>query len=308
MSPKISVIVPVYNAGKALRRCIDSILEQTFTDFELLLIDDGSTDGSGCICDEYAAQDTRVRVFHKENGGVSSARNLGLDNACGEWVTFVDADDKIDGLGIGEEDSDLVLGSIEIHNLHGNIRTESFCQEQMHGEQRNSFLYKNLQRTIFSICCAKFFNLKLLSDLRFDTLMRIGEDTVFMLRYLGRAKTISFNNAFKYIYYLMSDYETKYQQSVKESIYTLNNIFDAYHKLGIQNTEFQRNTFFNYKCYCQMAIYDNPLLWYGDCSVRKIYRKVANSLGVTYRIKYTLMSITLFSNTLNFIRKYRRQH
>ena len=93
--PKISVIVPVYNVEKYLRRCVDSILTQTFTDFEVLLIDDGSTDGSGKICDEYAKKDKRVRVFHKENGGVSSARNLGLDNVRGRYVTFVDADDKI---------------------------------------------------------------------------------------------------------------------------------------------------------------------------------------------------------------------
>lgn len=93
--PKISIIVPVYKAEKYLHQCVDSILEQTFTDFELLLIDDGSPDRSGAICDEYAAADPRVRVFHKPNGGVSSARNLGLDNACGEFVSFVDADDEI---------------------------------------------------------------------------------------------------------------------------------------------------------------------------------------------------------------------
>ena len=91
----ISVIVPVYKAEKYLRRCIDSILAQTYTDFELLLIDDGSPDRSGEICDEYAKQDSRVRVFHKPNAGVSSARNLGLDNAKGDWITFVDADDYL---------------------------------------------------------------------------------------------------------------------------------------------------------------------------------------------------------------------
>lgn len=95
-NPKISVIVPVYNTEKYLRRCIDSILAQTFTDFELLLINDGSRDSSGAICDEYAAKDSRVRVFHKENGGVSSARNVGLDNAKGEWISFVDSDDWVD--------------------------------------------------------------------------------------------------------------------------------------------------------------------------------------------------------------------
>ena len=92
---KISVIVPIYNTGKYLNRCIDSILAQTFTDFELLLIDDGSTDNSGVICDEYAANDTRVKVFHKENGGVSRARNLGIDSAQGEYLSFIDSDDYI---------------------------------------------------------------------------------------------------------------------------------------------------------------------------------------------------------------------
>lgn len=96
----ISVIVPVYNTEQYLPRCIDSILSQSFTDFGLLLIDDGSKDGSGKICDAYAEKDNRIRVFHKENGGVSSARNLGLDNAKGEWVCFVDSDDELirDGL------------------------------------------------------------------------------------------------------------------------------------------------------------------------------------------------------------------
>lgn len=91
----ISVIVPVYNTESFLPACIESILSQTYQDIELLLIDDGSTDRSGAICDEYAAKDSRVRVFHKENGGVSSARNLGLDQARGEYIHFVDSDDLV---------------------------------------------------------------------------------------------------------------------------------------------------------------------------------------------------------------------
>lgn len=83
-SLKISVIVPAYNAEKTLHRCVDSILAQTFEDFELILVDDGSKDSSGRICDEYAAKDSRIRVVHKSNGGVSSARNAGLDIASGE--------------------------------------------------------------------------------------------------------------------------------------------------------------------------------------------------------------------------------
>ncbi len=112
--PLISVIVPVYNAEKTLRRCVDSILSQTFTEFELLLINDGSKDNSGVICDEYARKDSRIRVFHKENGGVSSARNVGLDNLRGEWVTFVDSDDYVENKYLGvfydNKKADLLVG------------------------------------------------------------------------------------------------------------------------------------------------------------------------------------------------------
>ena len=95
MNSLVSIIVPVYNAERYLSRCIDSILEQSFTDFELLLINDGSNDNSADICDEYVAKDSRVLVFHKENGGASAARNYGLDKAVGKYVCFIDADDWV---------------------------------------------------------------------------------------------------------------------------------------------------------------------------------------------------------------------
>ncbi len=93
--PEISIIVPVYNAEKYLRHCIESILAQTFTDFELLLINDGSSDSSELICDEYARIDKRVKVYHKKNGGVSTARNLGLEKSRGKYITFSDSDDLL---------------------------------------------------------------------------------------------------------------------------------------------------------------------------------------------------------------------
>ena len=95
MNPAVSIIVPVYNAETALHRCIESILHQSCADFELLLVDDGSKDDSGAICDEYAAKDSRIRVFHKENGGVSAARNLALDVARGKYLQFLDSDDWV---------------------------------------------------------------------------------------------------------------------------------------------------------------------------------------------------------------------
>lgn len=91
----ISIIIPVYNVKPYLKRCVDSILTQTYKDFELILVDDGSTDGCGVICDDYKKVDSRIRVIHQVNGGLSAARNTGLDSAVGEYILIVDSDDYI---------------------------------------------------------------------------------------------------------------------------------------------------------------------------------------------------------------------
>lgn len=115
-NPKVSVIVPVYKAEVYLHRCVDSLLSQTFQDYEILLVDDGSPDRSGEICDEYAKKDSRVRVFHKENGGVSSARQCGIDNARGEYTIHADPDDWVEPEMLEElykkakeDDADMVI-------------------------------------------------------------------------------------------------------------------------------------------------------------------------------------------------------
>lgn len=113
--PTISVIVPVYNVEPYLRQCVDSILGQTFRDFELILVDDGSPDGCPAICDEYAKMDSRVKVIHKENGGLSSARNAGLDVAKGKYIAFVDSDDWIH-----PEMSETMQNRMQQHYLHAN--------------------------------------------------------------------------------------------------------------------------------------------------------------------------------------------
>lgn len=94
-NPLISVIIPVYNMEKYLRRCLDSVLAQDYTNLEILVVDDGSTDGSWAICQEYARKDARITVIHQENGGLSAARNTGLDRATGAYIAFVDSDDYI---------------------------------------------------------------------------------------------------------------------------------------------------------------------------------------------------------------------
>lgn len=124
MNPKISVIVPVYKAEKYLHKCVDSVLAQTFTDFELLLVDDGSPDHSGDICDEYAAKDSRVKVFHNKNNGAGFSRKFGVNNATGEYVMFVDGDDTLPLNAIMDliienptDKYDIVVGNMYINNV-----------------------------------------------------------------------------------------------------------------------------------------------------------------------------------------------
>ena len=134
----VSIIVPIYNTEKYLRPCIESILAQTYQKFELLLVNDGSTDDSGVICDEYLAKDNRIRVFHKKNGGATSARKLALDNATGEYVMFVDSDDTIrkDALELllasfdnnvdvvrANSDENIILSNVEWIKLLLNCKT-----------------------------------------------------------------------------------------------------------------------------------------------------------------------------------------
>ncbi len=201
--PKISVIVPVYNTAQYLPRCIDSILSQSFTDFELLLIDDGSTDNSGSICDANAEKDSRVRVFHKENGGVSSARNIGLDEANGEWVCFVDSDDEmlcggLQTLADGITDNvDVVMGAYE--EVDGQVEKTDFEGDyksvRLNKKQSVITLYSgySIQGKYCGYTWMRLFRREIIvqQKIRFDTDIAIKEDTLFVMQYVCRSSGIT---------------------------------------------------------------------------------------------------------------------
>ncbi|MBQ2489344.1 MAG: glycosyltransferase [Bacteroidales bacterium] len=189
---RVSVIIPIYNTAKYLPRCIESVLCQSFDGFELLLVNDGSTDGSGDICDTYATRDSRIRVFHKENGGVSSARNLGLKEAKGEWVCFVDSDDELlpDGLqtmvdGVSS-DVDLVMAG-----YYGWIEETLVMDTSCFGtdgiiDRDKALLMMYSNSPYMGYSWGKFFNRNIIMDrcISFDEHVRIKEDTLFVTEYL----------------------------------------------------------------------------------------------------------------------------
>lgn len=203
-NPKISVIVPVYNVEQYLRRCIDSILSQTFSDFELLLIDDGSKDKSGDICDEYAAKDARIRVFHKVNGGVSSARNLGLVKANGEFIFFVDSDDYLDNTHLENyskdiDNFDLIFQGYKlVDETTGKILEKKTFHEIETLDFESSM---NVMEQIFSIgnffgpTWNKIFRASIISEneIKFKEDVNLREDEIFTFsycRFVSRIKVL----------------------------------------------------------------------------------------------------------------------
>lgn len=210
--PKVSIIVPVYNIEKYLDRCIDSILSQTFTDFELLLVDDGSKDKSGEICEAYATKDSRVSAFHKVNGGVSSARNFGLDKAHGEWVTFVDADDEIlscylsNLMSLVDNDTSMIVANYIVEENEKIVDNQiSFEEGYLTAEQYliKYFYNDNVRNEVWG----KLFNFHDIGSLRFDTTIAIGEDLFFNLEYCfkNKCKIIKFRSFKDYVYRILSN-------------------------------------------------------------------------------------------------------
>lgn len=194
--PKISVIVPVYNAEKYLQRCVDSILAQTFVDFELLLINDGSKDGSGAICDEYAVKDSRIRVFHKENGGPSSARNMGIDKAEGEWITFVDSDDWVEKNAYEKiitqaemQNPDIVLFDFKMI-FNGGVQEYHFA---MYNENK-TILLQNYIKYVWTTLWAMMVkrDLFISNTLKLPEHLSYCEDFWLSIRLLHYAKSINY--------------------------------------------------------------------------------------------------------------------
>jgi glycosyltransferase involved in cell wall biosynthesis len=249
MMPRISIIVPVYNTMSYLETCIDSILTQSFTDFELLLVDDGSTDGSGIICDVYANKDNRISVYHKDNGGVSSARNLGLDNAGGEWIYFVDSDDELFPGGLQSlvdgicDDVDIIGGGYERFGPNGEIL-------EIINERRSITLSK--EDTLLTISNNRPFYYSYLGymwmwmfrssiiqshHLRFDYTIKIKEDTLFLVQYVCASNgRTCFNTAPVYKYKVrdesaMSSLAKRYCSEYQTSFDAVVQIHSAIHAL-----------------------------------------------------------------------------
>lgn len=239
--PQISIIVPIYNVEKYLLECLDSISKQTFSDWECLLIDDGSPDNSGAICDQYAKTDGRFRAFHKPNGGVSSARNYGLEKAQGEWVTFIDSDDFISPTFLEGLYAPISRGE-QLDFVHGGCSNWKNGEVVSVNQQYNDYVgvdSEKLFKEYRGLIVSKLFRLELInqihsgSPLRFDVRMRLAEDMLFTTEYLLKTHKYAYVSEVGY-YYRKDNEESatkrKKGKCFEEEYYAFSRIEESYSK------------------------------------------------------------------------------
>ncbi|HIY08644.1 MAG TPA: glycosyltransferase [Firmicutes bacterium] len=239
MTPTVSIIVPVYNGEKTLARCVDSILRQDFRDFELLLVDDGSTDSSGALCDRYAREDPRVRVIHKENGGVSHSRNMALDQARGVYLQFLDCDDWItpDATKLlvrtaQETGCDLVIA--EFYRVVGTrVSHKSGIEDSsvLSREEYAEYMMEDPADFYYGVLWNKLYRRAIVEEhhLRMDNNVRWCEDFLFNLEYVLYGERFAALRAPVYYYVKTKGSLVAQSATIANTIRTKLRVFEYYH-------------------------------------------------------------------------------
>ena len=250
MKNNISIIIPVYNVEKYLPKCLDSILSWEFENWEAILIDDGSLDNSGKICDQYAKTENRFHVIHQKNKGVSAARNIGLDKACGEWIMFIDADDWVDG--------NLLFQQVQNYDLQ-DIQAILYGTSVDYHDKNHTILPKFQSLKIKSDTvrlpyygslgfCNLLYRRSLIEQLhlRFSTNAKMGEDMEFMMKY-----HVMVNN-------VLAITQPIYHYVRREGSATLNS--QSARRTALDHLLFLKNTLAWVKTYNI-----EPPQWFGEC-------------------------------------------
>lgn len=203
----LSIIVPIYNTEKYIIETLDSLLEQKYKDVEVLLVDDGSTDKSGKLCDEFCLKHNQFKTYHKANGGVSSARNFGLDVSSGEYIAFVDSDDLVDPWVFDRMMSEAQNGNYDIVQcdfLEGpNCKSELnhlLIDKELSGGLETTTCLFEPNKLVFNSVCGKVFKKELIADIRFNEEIRIAEDLLFTFFCCLKASKVKILSYKGYIY------------------------------------------------------------------------------------------------------------
>lgn len=274
----VSVIIPVYNKEKYLHNCIKAILNQTYLDFELLLINDGSTDSSGKICDEYADKYEKIKVFHSENKGPSSARNIGIRNATADYLTFIDADDIVNETYLKDflensEDSDMIIQGLvqkKSDNNETKVRNNNY---ELNIKNNEDYLLvineSNLISWGYSVAILYKRSIVLTNNILFEEKIKKAEDLIFVLNYLLCSTKIKALDICSYKYdWSITDSLSKKTQSEETVFGILKHLNELlYERLNYNNLNYPNiRTAVLHKFYA--GVYD--LFFFSDSSIEKI--------------------------------------
>ena len=283
MSPTVSIIVPVYNAERTVRRCIESILSQEYSDFELLLVNDGSTDHSGAICEEYAARDSRVQVFRKENTGVSATRNLALDRAAGTYLQFLDSDDWITpdatkSLVRAMENGPCDMVVSDFYRVVGDrLSQKGHIDEDglLTREEYAAHMMENPADFYYGVLWNKLYRRSIVEahHLRMNTEITWCEDFMFNLEYIRWAKAFRAIQIPIYYYVKTKGSLASQSLSISQAVKMKRLVFSDYHqfyKTVLDEEEYEK---------CRLRVYGFLLDAAGDGSVPPAILPSSQKLG-----------------------------
>lgn len=305
IEPLISIILPVYNVEKYISRCVESLINQTYTNIEIILVDDGSTDKSYTICEKYAEKDLRVKLFHKQNGGVSSARNVGLKNSNGEYITFVDSDDWV------KED---MLEHL-FKKLNDNNADISICtcivasNESMWDPNKGKKDYiitreEAIKRLLYKEYCViwgTLFSKNVIEGIFFVEDISNNEDSYFLFNVFRKSKKIYKSFEAKYIYNRQQETsitKNKNKKSALDQIKVANliecDLKDEFNKYEKEYSFYKFCSLYNLtRDFIDMDIFNDPIIKKNSMELKKYYKKIIfnNQVQMKIKIKATLLII-----------------
>ena len=263
MNPLVSIIVPIYNVEEYLNKCLDSIINQTYKNLEIILVNDGSTDGCGNICDEYAKRDNRIKVIHKKNGGLSDARNAGMNIALGDYIGFIDSDDYVE----------LDMYELLIKNIINTESDISICscyylygdKPSIEGKIQNIFMEMDSEKAIKTMntfgyygvgVWDKLYKRSILNGIKFP-IGELSEDWFVMFKILDRAKKIVYDSTPKYYYRQRNGSITHNKKVNYNPMYASKEALD-FVKLKYPNIVESALTAYTFAC---VGVYNNIILY-----------------------------------------------
>lgn len=301
MQEKISVIIPVYNVEKYISKCLDSIVNQTYKNIEIIIVNDGSTDRSGLICDEYAKRYNNIRVFHKENAGVSSARNLGIDNSSGEYIAFVDPDDYIDKNMYEILHKELIKSKSDISMVSFSYIKEEKIIDEDNSKDEIIFTKQEVLDRYFnrikpfdsSFLWNKLFKKILFENVRLDTELVIQEDTEVLIRIFNKVNSIAYIGIPLYSYLIRKGAATEGSIS-KSKLNTDISLLKIYEYTEKNIPRYKSIALANYAmCYFNIIIeviknYEEYGIYYATIvkRLKKTYLKILTSKNIMLKYRF----------------------